>query len=224
MSYRVEELAAAGGVSVDTVRYYQGLGLLDPPRREGRVGFYDDRHRYRLSRIRSLADSGFTLRQIRDLLERDGSEGHDPLLEALDHQRRSRPTLSIADLSEITGVKAEILQLAVGAGLLRPASSGDGEHFDEEQAAMVETFGRLLASGMDLEPLIELATSHAAHVDVLVRNAVSLYRDAVDGDGHIDRSRVAREIQALVPAVTRLIADHFSRSIVEHAAELVDES
>ena len=44
MDYRVEELAAKAGLSVDTVRYYQARGLLPPPTRSGRVGWYHQEH------------------------------------------------------------------------------------------------------------------------------------------------------------------------------------
>ena len=37
MDYRVEALAAAAGISVDTLRFYQARGLLPSPRRVGRV-------------------------------------------------------------------------------------------------------------------------------------------------------------------------------------------
>jgi DNA-binding transcriptional MerR regulator len=37
MEMRVEQLSARADVTVDTIRYYQSKGLLDPPRREGRV-------------------------------------------------------------------------------------------------------------------------------------------------------------------------------------------
>ena len=37
VAYRVEELAAAAGVSVELLRSYQTKGLVDPPRRDGRV-------------------------------------------------------------------------------------------------------------------------------------------------------------------------------------------
>ena len=42
MRYRVEQLASACDVSVDTVRYYQSRGLLPPPEKEGRVAWYGD--------------------------------------------------------------------------------------------------------------------------------------------------------------------------------------
>ena len=54
MEMRVEQLSVRTGLSVDTIRYYQSKGLLDPPRRQGRVAWYDDRHLERLDRIRSL--------------------------------------------------------------------------------------------------------------------------------------------------------------------------
>ena len=61
----VGALAAAAEVSVDTVRYYQHLGLLEPPRREGRRAVYGPSHLARMGEIRRLAAAGFTLDQIR---------------------------------------------------------------------------------------------------------------------------------------------------------------
>ncbi|HUA94587.1 MAG TPA: MerR family transcriptional regulator, partial [Acidimicrobiales bacterium] len=52
--YRVEELARRSGLSVDTVRFYQKRGLLDPPERQGRIAWYDSSHLERLERIRRL--------------------------------------------------------------------------------------------------------------------------------------------------------------------------
>ena len=222
MAYRVEELAASGGVSVDTVRYYQGLGLLPPPRRDGRVVLYSDDHLHRLGRIRELAESGFTLRQIGDLVDPpNGGSSGDPLLAALADQRPASPILSFSDLEQRSGVAEPLLRFAVAAGLLEPDLEQGEERFDEEQAAMVATAGRLLDSGVDLDPLIQLATTHAAHIESLVEQGVALYRSAVDAQPSVDRAAVAAEIQALVPAVTRLVADHFSRALVDHMARTI---
>ena len=67
MEYRVEELAAAGGIRVDTLRFYQSRGLLPPPLRRGRTAIYDDTHLETLRRIRGLQRDGFSLAQIRRL-------------------------------------------------------------------------------------------------------------------------------------------------------------
>jgi DNA-binding transcriptional MerR regulator len=222
MAYRVEELAASGGVSVDTIRYYQGLGLLPPPRRQGRVAVYEDSHVDRLGRIRQLAGSGFTLRQIGELVDR-GDAHTDPLLEALTAQAPSRPTMSLDDLSRRTGVSPARLRVGIDAGLLHAAIEEGEERFDEEQAEMVATVGRLLDSGVDLDPLVEVATKHATNIEAIVKEAVALYRAAVASQPDRDRGQVAREIQSLVPAVTSLVADHFSRTLIEHAAELVED-
>lgn len=222
MTYRVEELAASGGVSVDTIRYYQGLGLLEPPRKDGRVAMYSDRHLARLGRIRQLADSGFTLRQISDLVEGTDGDG-DPLLEALAAQSPSGASMTLGELAERTGVAEPMLRLGVDAGLLEATVVDGEERFDEEQAGMVATVGALLESGVDVQRLIGLAASHAANIDALVEAAVDLYREAVDSQPDRDRERIASDIQSLVPAVTRLVADHFSRTLVTRAAELVDD-
>ncbi|HEU5448031.1 MAG TPA: MerR family transcriptional regulator, partial [Acidimicrobiia bacterium] len=70
MAYRVEELAAAAGVSVELLRSYQTKGLMDPPRRDGRVALYDDRHLERLRTIKELKDNGYSLKAIAGLLTR----------------------------------------------------------------------------------------------------------------------------------------------------------
>src|SRR2546429_9160654 len=68
MEYRIEQLARAAGVAVDTIRFYQGKGLLEAPRRDGRVTWYGDSHVDRLKRIKELQQQGFTLTVIQRFL------------------------------------------------------------------------------------------------------------------------------------------------------------
>lgn len=87
----VDELADMSNLSVDTIRYYQTQGLLQRPGRSGRRAAYDSRHVLRLARIRTLANQGFSLAQIGNLLaaeaasQADGSSDKDstPRLTAL---------------------------------------------------------------------------------------------------------------------------------------------
>lgn len=64
----IDELSADVGLTVRTTRYYASLGLIPPPIRQGRVAYYDDRHRSRLELVRSLQDHGFTLQAIEGFL------------------------------------------------------------------------------------------------------------------------------------------------------------
>jgi DNA-binding transcriptional MerR regulator len=66
-SWSIDELAAIVGMPTRTVREYRTLGLIDPPRMEGRVGRYDESHRRRLELIARLQERGYSLAAIRDL-------------------------------------------------------------------------------------------------------------------------------------------------------------
>ncbi|MFD6418163.1 MerR family transcriptional regulator [Streptomyces sp. NPDC060194] len=63
------ELAEAAGVPVRTVRYYRERRLLPPPRREGRIAWYDEHHLARLRTVGALLERGHTLSGIADLVE-----------------------------------------------------------------------------------------------------------------------------------------------------------
>jgi len=65
----IDELARLAGTTSRNVRAYQERGLLDPPRKVGRTGFYDDDHLTRLRLIARLLDDGFSLAAIGALLE-----------------------------------------------------------------------------------------------------------------------------------------------------------
>ena len=73
----IGKLAAAGGVGVETVRYYQRRGLLAEPARAklyGSVRRYDAADVQRLRFIRAAQAAGFTLDQIGELLELDATD------------------------------------------------------------------------------------------------------------------------------------------------------
>ena len=62
-------LAERTGVKVETIRYYEQVGLLPPPERtEGNQRRYTNRHRERLAFIKHARDLGFPVEGIRTLL------------------------------------------------------------------------------------------------------------------------------------------------------------
>jgi len=63
-------LAGQTGVKVETIRYYEQVGLLpEPERSEGNQRRYGRRHRERLAFIKHARDLGFTVESIRALLK-----------------------------------------------------------------------------------------------------------------------------------------------------------
>ncbi len=64
-------LAKAGGVGVETIRYYQRRGLLRTPDRRETSRRYDESDLRRLRFIRQAQAAGFTLNQIGELLTLD---------------------------------------------------------------------------------------------------------------------------------------------------------
>ena len=75
----IGQLSQAGGVGVETVRYYQRRGLLATPARAGQgpnggIRRYDAEALRRLKFIRSAQAAGFTLEEIGELLALDAGE------------------------------------------------------------------------------------------------------------------------------------------------------
>ena len=70
----IAKLAAAGGVGVETIRFYQRKGLLETPPRDGGIRRYGSDDVRRLRFIRQAQAAGFTLEEIRELLALDTSE------------------------------------------------------------------------------------------------------------------------------------------------------
>lgn len=70
----IGKLAAAGGVGVETIRFYQRRGLLEQPPRAGGIRRYGGEDLRRLRFIRQAQAAGFTLEEIRELLSLDTGE------------------------------------------------------------------------------------------------------------------------------------------------------
>ncbi len=66
----VDELSGRVGMTVRTLRFYASRGLMPPPVRRGRVGYYGAEHIARLDLVRELQAHGFTLSAIEGYLER----------------------------------------------------------------------------------------------------------------------------------------------------------
>ena len=73
-SYTIGRLAEAGGVGVETIRFYQRKGLLETPARADAIRRYGAEDLRRLRFIRQAQTAGFTLEEIGELLTLDAGE------------------------------------------------------------------------------------------------------------------------------------------------------
>jgi DNA-binding transcriptional MerR regulator len=79
--WTIDALAQEAGTTVRNVRVYQDRGLLDPPRRRGRVGIYNDDHLGRLRLVLRLLERGYPMAAIKELIEAwEGEEGLEGVL------------------------------------------------------------------------------------------------------------------------------------------------
>lgn len=74
--FPIGALSASTGVNIETIRYYERIGLIPaPPRTIGRQRIYDASHLQRLTFIRRGRELGFSLDQVREMLGL--GRGHD---------------------------------------------------------------------------------------------------------------------------------------------------
>ena len=95
-------LSEHSSVHIETIRYYERIGLLPaPPRSQGGHRLYGSEHRKRLVFIRRSRELGFTLDEIRNLLSlmSGGRTCGEVQAVALEHVKHIRA--KIADLRRI---------------------------------------------------------------------------------------------------------------------------
>ncbi len=108
---KIGELATATSTKVETVRYYEKIGLLSPPARSAsNYRSYGNDHLARLSFIRRARYLGFTLEAVRELLTL--SDDHDQSCEAVDliaTAHLAEVQRKIADLSALQSELTRVL-------------------------------------------------------------------------------------------------------------------
>jgi DNA-binding transcriptional MerR regulator len=154
----VDELARIAELPVRTIREYQTLRLLPPPRRAGRIGLYGAEHRERLQLIGRLQQRGYSLAGIKDLLEAWDSGANLPSLlgvdigpGALDETplRLTRRQLS----ARLPGLTPTSLKRARTVGLVEPDGTN---HFLVRSPALLTLAADAAAAGVKLGDVLDL--------------------------------------------------------------------
>ena len=128
----VDELSTRIGMTVRTLRFYASRGLMPPPIRRGRVGYYGPEHISRLELVRELQAHGFTLAAIEGYLDRlppDATPADIALHRTLltPWMRDLPETMTRAELVRRCGraLSDDDLDLMVALGLVEPTPDED---------------------------------------------------------------------------------------------------
>ena len=229
MEYRIEQLARSAGVAVDTIRFYQGKGLLEAPRREGRVTWYGESHLDRLRRIKELQQQGFTLTVIQRFLTGELEPSDEALVAAV--TRPAAPqTLTLGELAERSGVAEPLLMSLQQAGLLVPVEGGDEPLYPADDLLAIAAGVKLIGAGVPLGELMELGKDHAAAVDRTARQAVDLFdryvRERIQSEGGATEAaerRLLEMFNELLEASSTLVRHHFERTVLRAAREHIEK-
>ena len=228
MRYRVDQLAASCDVSVDTVRFYQSRGLVPQPEREGRLAWYGEEHADRIRRIRQLQTKGLTLAAIARVLDGEATAADADLAAAVAVARGDADghaaALTLDELASASGVPASLIQAIEREGIAVGRRVDGQVRYSSADVDVVRTALRLLEFGLPVGELLGLARDADAALRTLAVRAVDLFdahvrepiRDTVGADPS-GGARTAEAFEALLPAVTALIANHFRRVVLEEA-------
>lgn len=100
---RIGELGLATATKVETIRYYEQTGLLPPPARtSSNYRSYGGEHLARLSFIRRARDLGFSIEQVRALLDLSDDRTRDcATVDRIASEHLREVDRKIADLSAL---------------------------------------------------------------------------------------------------------------------------
>lgn len=180
--YRMEELARLAGITVRTLRFYRERKLIPPPRREGRIAWYDDHHLARLRTIAALLERGHTLTGIAELAE------------ALDHGRDVADLLGVTPPTEEEPVRLTPEELAarfegqvttenLAAALDLGYLGTDGEEIVHVSRRLLDVSSALVREGIPLAEVLAAGKRVREHVDDMAEMFAELVlRHGTDDD------------------------------------------
>ncbi|MFF4017974.1 MerR family transcriptional regulator [Streptomyces sp. NPDC001843] len=205
--YRMEELARLAGITVRTLRFYRERKLIAPPRREGRIAWYDDHHLARLRTISALLERGHTLNGIAELAE------------ALDQGRDVADLLGVGAPTEEEPVRLTPEELAarfegevtpenLAAALELGYLGTDGDEIVHISRRLLDVSSALVREGIPLAEVLAVGKHVREHADALA----ALFTDLVlRHAGEEDLGRLRPLARSVVEAELSLALDRRQR-------------
>ena len=231
--HRIDDLARLAGTTVRNVRAYQDRGLLPPPRRDGRVGWYSDDHLARLRLIGNLLERGFSLGNIAELVgafERGAGLSELLGLAAAVSSPFSDEVaayVSIEELAELFGqdVDAADAVRAVQLGLVEI----DGDRLRAPSPRLLHAGAELARAGVPVGALLDQLEAVQAAIDPMAQGFVAMVAEHVLRVGRElpdagEARELARSVQRIRPLAEMVVDAVLARSLERHAHDRLGET
>jgi DNA-binding transcriptional MerR regulator len=219
----IDQLAERTGISVRTIRYYAGRGLLPPPQLRGRTGLYGRDHVARLDLVSELSALGFTLaaieNQLRKLPQDAGADElalHRALLtpwvseqveeiDTAELQRRAGRALSAEEIDILEGLG--IIERRHGGRLLLSCPT------DLRDSLAVLDSGLPPAAWAHAHRIVARHTAALAEelMEMFQKEILQPYRDR--GRPAAERGRLAAALGQLKPITVSGVVTAFGRAV-----------
>jgi DNA-binding transcriptional MerR regulator len=216
----IDELAERTGITVRTIRFYAGKGLLPPPRLRGRTGLYGQDHVARLDLVSELSALGFTLAAI---------EGHLrglPPTAGVEELALRRALLTPWATEQAENLdRAELERRAGRALTTEEIDALEGLGVLERTDGGVRLLGALheglavLDSGLPAQMWVRAHGIVERHTAALAAELMEMFQDEVlqpyrdRGRPAAERQRLATAMGQLKPVTVRGVMTAFGRAV-----------
>ena len=209
----LDELTSRVGMSVRNVRFYTTKGLVPPPIRRGRSGYYTADHVARLELVQELQSHGFTLSAIEKYvanIPRDASPEDIALQRTMlaPWQQESPIELTRAELDQRAGRPLSDDDLTTLAALGIVADARQGRH--RVAVSQLSVGLGLLDLGFPTEAALAAADVYAAHGRQIAEELSEVFRTKawpVYQESGTPPERVRQVVERLKPlSIASLVA------------------
>jgi|SRR5688572_1149794 len=138
--------------------------------------------------------------------------------------------LTLPELAEHSGLSLPLLEALTREGLLIPRTDAPEPRYHPDDAEAVRAGLDLVEAGLPLGELLDLARKADQAMRPVAEAAVDAFvrfvRDPVEGSspsGEEAAAKLVAALEVMLPAVRRLVGQHFSRLLLEDARRRLSE-
>ena len=224
----LDELTERVGISVRNIRFYTTRGLLPPPIRRGRSGFYSPDHVARLELVQELQAHGFTLSAIEKYVSRIPEESTPE--EIAVHRVTLQPWLveepqlvGRRELERLAGRRLDDQTVAKLVTMDLAEEVGDGKY--RVVVSRLGTGLRLCDLEVPLDVLRACNDIYTRHGRAIAEELTEVFRTMVwprYKGGDIPADHLVRMLESFQPASVAALVEAFSQAMTDvrrgHAA------